>query len=197
MARVLRSRTGPPRSYNRSVGGAATRVSGLGLHGRTSPAYTAEPAARPVHPEPRRVRLADKLTPLLLDALRRATLAPGGTPLVGTKAAPGLFPASAVARQAARRAFDDGLLAVVAPDPGGKPDRDLAAATDKGRAFLIEQTSPRQVLEDLVRAVEARHEQVGGLIAAARQVQASLDAIKEVVAELQPAIPSPAPAAAP
>src|SRR5207247_1861187 len=126
--------------------------------------------------QPGRVRLADKLTPLILDALGRAALAPHGTPLVGTRSVPGLFPATNPGRQAAKRACDDGLLAKVLSDPPvGR--RELVAATEKGLQFLIEQSNPKQVLEDLVRAVEARHEQVAGLIDTARQMQVGLDAI--------------------
>jgi hypothetical protein len=140
--------------------------------------------------------LADKRTTLLLDALGRAAVAPAGTPLVATKTAPGLFPGTAAARQVARRALDDGLLCVVTPDQAGKSDRDLVAATEQGRAFLFEHTSPKQVLEDLVRALETRHEQVAGLIATARQMQTTLDAIKGVVTEILPSLAADDPGSA-
>ena len=130
--------------------------------------------------------MADKLTHLLLDALGRAALAPDGLPLVGSKSAPGLFPATAPARQAAQRARDDGLLRVVAADPKGKADRDLWTITDKGRAYLLQQASPKQVLEDLVRAVETRHGQVADLIAAARQTQTEVEALKAVLGQVLP-----------
>jgi hypothetical protein len=144
--------------------------------------------------------LADKLTHLLLDALGKAALAPDGLPLVAAKSAPGLFPATALARQAARRACDEGLLRTVAADPKAKPDRDLCAATEKGLAYLLQQTSPKQVLEDLLRAVEARHGQVAELIATARQMQAGLEALKSVLEKVLPApaavtVALPAPAA--
>ena len=131
--------------------------------------------------------MADKLTPLILDALGRAALAPGGTPLIGTKKAPGLFPATNVGRQAARRACDDGMLSNVLTDPpAGR--RELVTLTEKGREYLLEQNNPKLVLEDLVRAVEARHEQVGGLIDVARQMQTSLDAIKHLVEQSLPSV---------
>jgi len=132
--------------------------------------------------------LADKLTPLILDALGRAALAPAGTPLVGTKKAPGLFPATNLGRQAAKRTCDDGFLAKILSDPPGR--RELVAVTDKGREYLLEQSNPKLVLEDLVRAVEARHEQVEGLIDAARQMQVGLDAIKDVVERAMPSVSS-------
>jgi hypothetical protein len=121
-----------------------------------------------------------------MDALGRAALAPDGLPLFGAKAAPGLFPPTALARQAAQRARDDGLLHTVAADPGGKADRDRCAATDKGLAFLLQQTSPKQVLEDLARAIEARHGQVADMIAAAREMQAGLTALQALLERLLP-----------
>jgi hypothetical protein len=130
--------------------------------------------------------LADKLTPLILDALGRAALAPAGTPLVGTKKAPGLFPATNLGRQAAKRTCDDGFLAKVLSAPPGR--RELVAVTDKGREYLLEQSNPKLVLEDLVRAVEARHEQVDELIDAAHRMQAGLDAIKDVVERMMPSV---------
>jgi hypothetical protein len=141
--------------------------------------------------------LADKLTQLLLDALGRAALAPDGLPLFGSKAAPGLFPATALARQAAQRARDEGLLRTVAADPKGKADRDLCAATDSGLAYLLQQTSPKQVLDDLARAVEARHGQVAELIATARQMQSGLEAVKAILEKVLPQLAAPTPAATP
>jgi hypothetical protein len=130
--------------------------------------------------------LADKLTQLLLDALGRAALAPEGLPLFGSKAAPGLFPTTALARQAAQRARDDGLLHTIAADPKGKDDRDLCTATEKGLAFLLQETSPKQVLEDLARAIEARHGQVAAMIAATREMQSGLAALQALLERLLP-----------
>ncbi len=135
--------------------------------------------------------MADKLTHLLLDALGRAALAPGGLPLTGSKTAPGLFPATALARQAAQRGRDDGLIHLVAADPKGKADRDIYTLTDRGRAFLLQHTSSKQVLEDLARAVESRQGQVAEMIAAARQMQAGLEAVKEILAAVLPRVGPP------
>jgi hypothetical protein len=137
--------------------------------------------------------LADKLTQLVLDALGRAALAPGGTPLVGTKAAPGLFPATAVARQAAEKACDDGLIHRVAADPKGKADRDLYAATAAGMECLLRHTSPKQVLEDLARAVEARHAQFNDWLTVARETHAELAAVREILARVAPKLGPPPP----
>ena len=63
--------------------------------------------------------MADKSTRLILDALARAAAEPYGLPLYATKADPGLFPASALAKTAADRAKADGLLRVVETEPKG------------------------------------------------------------------------------
>jgi hypothetical protein len=135
--------------------------------------------------------LADKLSQFILDALGRAALAPGGTPLVGTKAAPGLFPATAVARQAAQKAVADGLIRHIAADPKGKADRDLYAATAAGLECLLRQSSPKQVLEDLARAVEARHSQFTDWLTVARETHAELAAVREILAQVIPKLAAP------
>jgi hypothetical protein len=113
--------------------------------------------------------LADKSTPLVREALSRAIADPAGAPLHGTKKAPGLFPSSAVARQAAARCKEAGYLRAVTTEAQGKRVRELCTITEKGMACLLNQVSPRQVLEDLVRALEARQAQLGGLVTSARQ----------------------------
>ncbi|MFO0809745.1 MAG: hypothetical protein U0746_14070 [Gemmataceae bacterium] len=128
--------------------------------------------------------MADKLTQLLLTALGKAALAPGGAPLHATRSASGLFPATAGGKSAAQRAQDEGLIA--AGSAGG------FAATARGMAYLIEHTSPRQVLEDLARAVESRQVQVADLIAAAKAMAGELSAVQALLVRLSdPRAPSP------
>jgi hypothetical protein len=122
--------------------------------------------------------LADKSTQLVLDALARAVADPGGVPLHGSKSAPGLFPTSAPAKQAAQHCKDEGYVQVVTTQAKGKTVQEICAITDKGLAYLLSQVSPRQVLEDLVRALEARQAQVGELVSTARQTQAGFDALR-------------------
>jgi hypothetical protein len=136
--------------------------------------------------------LADKLTQIIIDGLGRAALAPGGTPLVGTKAAPGLFPATTAARQAAQKAREDGLIRRVAADPKGKADRDLYAATATGLERLLREASPKQVLEDLARAVEARHAQFTDWLTIARETHAELAAVRDILAQVIPRFSPPA-----
>jgi hypothetical protein len=140
--------------------------------------------------------LADKATQLILDALGRAAADPPGRPLYSSKTAPGLFPRTASARLAARRCQDEGLIRTVATDPG-KPPREVCAITDKGVAFLLDQVNPRQVLEDCVRALEAREAQLADLVRAARHLHETLDGLKGVVRQVLPHLTPPAPASPP
>jgi hypothetical protein len=122
--------------------------------------------------------MADKSTQLILDALSRAVAEPAGMPLHGTKAAPGLFPGTSLGKQAAQRSKDEGFLRVARTETKGKTVQEVCAITDKGLAYLLSQVSPKQVLEDFVRALEARQSQVGDLVATARQTQASFEALR-------------------
>ena len=96
--------------------------------------------------------MADKSTQLILEALSRAAADPTGLPLFVGKNAPGLFAASAPAKQAAKRCMDDDYLRVVRTEKRGKAVQEICTLTDKGLEYLLRQVSPRQVLQ----RVEAR-----------------------------------------
>jgi hypothetical protein len=125
--------------------------------------------------------VADKSTQLILDALSRAMAEPAGVALHGNRKAPGLFATTAAARQLAQSCKEQGYLRVVQSTTRGKTVQETCALTEKGLAYLLSEVSPRQVLEDLVRTLEARQVQVGELVAAARQWQAGLDALQATV----------------
>lgn len=141
--------------------------------------------------------MADKPTQLVLDALTRAVGEAPGAPLFAGKTGPGLFPATPAARQAAQRCKDENLLRVVGSEARGKVAQEIVAITDAGLAYLLEQSHPRTVLEDLVRAVEARQRQLADLVASARQTQAGLDALKAATEKVLLALPTTAPAPGP
>lgn len=116
--------------------------------------------------------MADKTTLLLLTGLRRALAEPSGLPLYVLKAFPGLFPSTQPGKLAAQRALDDELLSMSAPESQSY------ILTDRGLDWLLQQTSPRQVLDDMVRALEARQTETTALVASARQLQGTLEALR-------------------
>jgi hypothetical protein len=124
--------------------------------------------------------MADKSTQLILDALNRAVHDPEGLPLHGSKAAPGMFPATALARQAAHRCKEEGLVRVVSSQRRGKQVLEICALTDKGLAFLLREANPRQVLEDFIRALEARQSQLADLVRSAQRAAGGVEALRAV-----------------
>ena len=122
--------------------------------------------------------MADRSSQLLLQALSRAAAEPSPLPLFAVRGGAGLFPATAAGKQAAQRCREEGLLT----DAGEPGPAALCMLSDKGRAYLLGQLSPREVLEDFVRVLEARDSQATQLIAQIRQMQASLEALRQQVA---------------
>jgi hypothetical protein len=141
--------------------------------------------------------VTDKSTRMILAALSRAAAAPEGAPLFAVRGGPGLFPAAPAGRQAAQRCKEEGWLRVLpaendvpAPLPSTAGDTavlvrkkpktttEICLLTDKGLAWLLSQTSPREVLEDFIRALEARQAQAVDLLAGVRRMQAGFDALK-------------------
>jgi hypothetical protein len=133
--------------------------------------------------------LADKSSQLVLCALSRAVADPGGVPLHGNKARPGLFATNTLGRQAAQRCKDDGLLRVIQTEGHGVGTREFCAITEKGLAYLLSQLSPKQVLEDFIRALDARQAQASELLGLARQMQNSLDALKSTAEKVLQQVP--------
>ncbi len=132
--------------------------------------------------------MADKLTPLILDALSRAAACPEGRALLATKTEPGLFPATAGAKPALKKALDDGLLTVLRRIPQGKSTVEYCTASPKGLAYLLEQASPKQVLEDFVRVLEERRGEVQTLLKTADRMAASLVGMTERIQSVLPQV---------
>jgi len=126
--------------------------------------------------------VADKLTALTLAALAKVAASPAGVSLYGSRSNPGLFPNTTPGRVAAQRAIDNGFLC---------PNRlaqDAYAATDTGLQFLLDQSNPKAVLEDLVRGLEARQVQVNELLSSAQTMSAELACLKKTVSAVLPAV---------
>ena len=125
--------------------------------------------------------MADKSQPLILEALSRAAAQPAGLPLHGSKTAPGLFASSAAAKQLAKRCKDEGLLRVLRTEPRGKTMLEICTLSEQGLAYLLNEASPKQLLENLVREIEARQPQLVDLLASAKEIQTNMDGLKAIV----------------
>src|SRR5262249_51226520 len=99
----------------------------------------------------------------------------------------GLFATSAVAKRAAQRCLEDGYLQVLRRETSKNKTQETCAITERGLAYLLSQVSPKRVLEDLVRVLEARQSQVNELVVVARQWQVGLQTMQATVEKvLQP-----------
>jgi hypothetical protein len=127
--------------------------------------------------------LTDKSSEIITLALRRAAVQPAGLPLHGVRS-PTLFPRSASGKKAAQLCKSEGYLQIVRSEIRGQTVHEICAITEKGLAYLLLQVSPKQVLEDLVRALHSQQAQVGELLATARHWQANIDQCKALVEKL-------------
>jgi hypothetical protein len=126
--------------------------------------------------------VADRSTQLILGALSQALAQAEALPLHGSRSNPGLFPSSAAGKAAALRCQQEGWLA---------PDHDGCLITEKGVRYLLDQVTPRRVLEDLVRVLEARQDEVSRLLASVQRVQTSLEGLRANAERVLAAIEAP------
>jgi hypothetical protein len=99
--------------------------------------------------------LADKSQSLVLDALARAAAEPRGLPLLGTKAAAGLFAKNAAGKKAAQHTKNEGLVRVLREETKGKSTQEICILTEKGLGLLLAQANPGPALDAFVCALEA------------------------------------------
>lgn len=117
----------------------------------------------------------DRATQLLIDALRQAASQAEPCPLYKTARQPGLFPSrSGAAGEAAAKALNDQLLEIVPSDSGSKAKVEYVRVTPRGVQFLCEHDSPREVLRELVLALQQTR---SGLPRWAEEVQAQMRAV--------------------
>jgi hypothetical protein len=141
----------------------------------------------------------------MLVGLSRAAAATG-LPLHGNRTTEGLFPMSAAGKQAAQKCCDAGYLAVVPTEPaagGATPEGGTATlvrkktapalytVTDAGLEFLLARVSPKAVLEDFLRALQARQGELGELCQLTRQTLAATEALHACVAKAIEQVASP------
>ena len=122
----------------------------------------------------------DKPSELMVEALGKAAVEPGGLPLHGGRST-GLFTNSATAKKAAEFCKSEGYLQVLRTEPRGRGVREICAITEKGLAYLLHQVSPKHILGDLMRALHSQQAQVGELLTNVRQLQANIDSFKSLV----------------
>ncbi len=103
----------------------------------------------------------DKVTEMLVQALKSALAHPDEQRLFKSGKLPGLFPGrTGPAADAAARALRENLLEVVRTEPRGKTTFEWVKATPAGVRFLHDTESPLEVLREVRSALETSREGV-------------------------------------
>ncbi|MEZ6141104.1 MAG: hypothetical protein R3B84_11085 [Zavarzinella sp.] len=127
--------------------------------------------------------MSDKSTRMILDALSKAVSEPAGFALFATKGEPGLFPANTTARFAADQAKNAGWLQVISEDTRGKQPVEICTITPAGREYLVAQSNPTQLLEDCVRVLELKSEELANIQGTLQHLETAISSLKLLVTD--------------
>jgi hypothetical protein len=125
--------------------------------------------------------MADNSDDLILEALKRAAVNPGGLPLLGTRRAKGLFDTTKSDKIAAQRASELGLIRPLSTESNGKPGAELFGMTEAGLNHLLNHTDPSRILVALIATLEKYESQVAELAGGTRKLEASFRPLSELV----------------
>lgn len=122
--------------------------------------------------------MAESSSNLIAKALERSLAASDGLPLFAAKNANGLFPNVSAGKEAAQQARSAGLIRVLRTESKGKATLEYCSLTEKGLAFLLEESSPRPVLEAICKAIESCQERIDSWIESVNQNRHYLDGLR-------------------
>jgi hypothetical protein len=98
--------------------------------------------------------LSDKSLELIVEGLIRAAADPSGVPLFSSGKRRGLFAGTALARKAAEQCKQEGYLNLINCENGSKGSNEICIITQKGLAYLVSQTSPKPILEEMLSTLK-------------------------------------------
>jgi hypothetical protein len=103
----------------------------------------------------------DKVTQILIDAIKQAAAEPGEQRLFRAGKLPGVFPSRlGLNAQAAEQALRDGLLERVRTEEKGKTNIDWVRLTPKATDFLHQHESPVRMMDELRAVLQMTQENV-------------------------------------
>ena len=103
----------------------------------------------------------DKLTQILIDAIKQAANEPGEQRLFRAGKLPGVFPSRVgLSAQAAEQALRDGLLERARTEVKGKTSIEWVRLTPKGMDFLHNHESPVRAMDELCEILQMTQEGV-------------------------------------
>jgi hypothetical protein len=112
----------------------------------------------------------DRITEILLTALKQALAEPGEQRLFRSGKLAGVFPArTGASAEACAQGLRDGLFEIVRTEIKGKSTIEWVRATPKGVEFLHQHESPVRAMDELRSALRLNQDGVPGLVAEIRQ----------------------------
>lgn len=121
---------------------------------------------------------------LLVAGLAQAYAAPGEIPLHHTKAAAGLFPGTAPGKAAAQAALQATWLNSVRVVTKGKTTINYVALTQAGMSYLLEQSDPKPLLEQVHSALKCEEAMLQDVQAKVRSAFQSIEMLRTRVEQL-------------
>jgi hypothetical protein len=129
----------------------------------------------------KRKQAMDKVTAILLEALRQGASLGGEQRLYRSGKLPGLFAGrTSLHAEVASQAVRDGLLEIIRTETKGKTTIEWVKVTPRGTAFLLEHESPLHPLEELKAVLQTNQD---GLPAWLADMRSSLDMLTRKVTE--------------
>jgi hypothetical protein len=117
----------------------------------------------------------DKITDILITALKQALVEPGEQRLFRSGKLSGLFPSrTGLSAEAATRGLRDGLIEVVRTETKGKTTVEWVRATPRGVAFLHQNESPVRAMDELRAALQMTQEGIPAWVAEIRRTLEAL-----------------------
>lgn len=120
----------------------------------------------------------------ILTALAQSYASPGEVPLHTTKALPGLFPANALGKAAAQATLQSNWLQSVRTETKGKTVTTFVTLTATGTAYLLEQTDPKPLLEQVQARLQREASHLQEVQAMVRTAFQTMEALKTRVEQL-------------
>jgi hypothetical protein len=121
---------------------------------------------------------------LVLTGLAQNYASPGEMPLHTTRAQVGLFPATASGKAAAQAALQSNWLHVVRTEPKGKSVTTYVALTAAGTAYLLEQSDPKSLLEQVQTRLKSEESHLQEVQSQVRTAFQSMESLRHRVEQL-------------
>src|SRR5262249_38414015 len=117
-----------------------------------------------------------KYQSLLLAGLAQSYASPGMLSLHSTRSQPGLFPASALGKAAAAAAMQSDWLQSVRIETKGKTTINYVKLTEAGSQYLLEQTDPKPLLDQVQSTLKAEDVRLQNVQAQVRDAFRTIEA---------------------